>query len=901
MPLESVLDRIDRLLNRVEPDRPNRRVMTEQDLPQPKPGPAAAMRFVEYPHRNEQQPGSLWFVWPAERDLNVTEQTLLALFLEAVAGDPTTNMYRRFIDSRTREIDLGAQSVFGSLIEEQGFPVILGFGDVPVSKMNEREMADLRSRVRSELERIAAWEDGSAELAEFNERLRSRVIGMRRNLAKFVNSPPGFGFRGAGQEWLDHLELLNEQSGFQKSLTMRDILGTIDRTMAENSNVWRRRLFEWKLVDVEPWVMATKPDPGIIDKDQKDRQARVAEELERIMATYGVENGQEALQRYRTEYDANSAVIELAAIGTAAPKFAANPPMTLDDQLQFDQAELENRIPIVTSTFESMTSATTGIALRLDGVPEDQLIYVSMLPQLLSRVGVIENGRVVPYEEMSERLRKEILYLNADFSTNVKTGRVELVIRGAGNDAAEAQKAIQWMRLVLFHTDWRRENLPRIRDLVDQTLGNMRRTMQTAEENWVRGVANAWWRQDNPLLLTTTSFMTQTHNVQRLRWMLKDATLAERTAAARSLNELADVGGGRTGIETRLSELQAGQDKLLADAAGDLGLTLADIPDSSLAADWPRLTREMANDLASGPERALTALDMVRQQLLRSGNARLFLISSTATHIVLKPAIQELVQGLSTIPAIRPEYSRTGLVRRRLLERDPGAGTPLFVGLLNPNSQGGVFLNSAPLTGYEDTDRENLLDYLSANLYGGGGGHSIFMKTWSAGLAYSNGIGARLTEGRIGYYAERTPELPQTLQFVIRELQRAAPDDSLVEYAIAQSFGGTRSASPYEARGEQMAANLADGLSPGVVRRFHEQILELRGIPGLATELFQRMNRVYARVLPGMGANAAAVPDAVYFVIGPEKQLAAWEDYLRSVEGVEAKLHRLYPRDFWMN
>jgi hypothetical protein len=383
--------------------------------------------------------------------------------------------------------------------------------------------------------------------------------------------------------------------------------------------------------------------------------------------------------------------------------------------------------------------------------------------------------------------------------------------------------------------------------------------------------------------------------------MLKDATLAERTAAARSLNELADVGGGRTGIETRLSELQAGQDKLLADAAGDLGLTLADIPDSSLAADWPRLTREMANDLASGPERALTALDMVRQQLLRSGNARLFLISSTATHIVLKPAIQELVQGLSTIPAIRPEYSRTGLVRRRLLERDPGAGTPLFVGLLNPNSQGGVFLNSAPLTGYEDTDRENLLDYLSANLYGGGGGHSIFMKTWSAGLAYSNGIGARLTEGRIGYYAERTPELPQTLQFVIRELQRAAPDDSLVEYAIAQSFGGTRSASPYEARGEQMAANLADGLSPGVVRRFHEQILELRGIPGLATELFQRMNRVYARVLPGMGANAAAVPDAVYFVIGPEKQLAAWEDYLRSVEGVEAKLHRLYPRDFWMN
>jgi hypothetical protein len=35
-------------------------------------------------------------------------------------------------------------------------------------------------------------------------------------------------------------------------------------------------------------------------------------------------------------------------------------------------------------------------------------------------------------------------------------------------------------------------------------------------------------------------------------------------------------------------------------------------------------------------------------------------------------------------------------------------------------------------------------------------------------------------------------------------------------------------------------------------------------------------------------------------VIGPEKQLLAWEEYLRAVEGAGAKLHRLYPRDFWM-
>ena len=76
-----------------------------------------------------------------------------------------------------------------------------------------------------------------------------------------------------------------------------------------------------------------------------------------------------------------------------------------------------------------MTGATTGLALRLDGVPREELRYLSLLPELLTPVGVIENGRPVPYEEMSERLRREIL-AHADFSTNPRTGRVELVLRG---------------------------------------------------------------------------------------------------------------------------------------------------------------------------------------------------------------------------------------------------------------------------------------------------------------------------------------------------------------------------------------------------------------------------------------------------------------------------------------
>jgi hypothetical protein len=97
-----------------------------------------------------------------------------------------------------------------------------------------------------------------------------------------------------------------------------------------------------------------------------------------------------------------------------------------------------------------------------------------------------------------------------------------------------------------------------------------------------------------------------------------------------------------------------------------------------------------------------------------------------------------------------------------------------------------------------------------------------------------------------------------------------------------------------------MAANLADGITPEIVRRFHREILNLRNTPDLARALFRRMPDVYAQVLPGLKSGRTAGADAIYFVIGPEKQFSAWEDYLKSVEGAGARLYRLYPRDFWM-
>jgi hypothetical protein len=60
------------------------------------------------------------------------------------------------------------------------------------------------------------------------------------------------------------------------------------------------------------------------------------------------------------------------------------------------------------------------------------------------------------------------------------------------------------------------------------------------------------------------------------------------------------------------------------------------------------------------------------------------------------------------------------------------------------------------------------------------------------------------------------------------------------------------------------------------------------------------MGPVYARILPGYSARARDVKGGIYFVIGPEPQLTAYEQYLKTVEGPETKLFRVYPRDYWI-
>jgi len=282
MKLEAALTKLDTTLTRLEPRKPAYPIMTEAKLPKPQPAPAARIDYVRYPSENEQQPGTVMMLWPAERQLNNRDLDLFSLFLDNVAGDSDTNLYKLLIDSKTRAADFGAKGVSASVDTDQGHPVYVVFRDVPQAKINDADLSSLRTKVSEEFARIAAYPDNSPELADFNTRLKGRILERRRDLAKFVNSPPNFGFRGIGAEWIMHLYQLNKEAGFKKSVTQKEELDEIEKLVSAPGNMWRDRLAQWKVLGVTPWIEAAKPDSTLTKAEEKERTARAAAETERL-------------------------------------------------------------------------------------------------------------------------------------------------------------------------------------------------------------------------------------------------------------------------------------------------------------------------------------------------------------------------------------------------------------------------------------------------------------------------------------------------------------------------------------------------------------------------------------------------------------------------------------------
>jgi Zn-dependent M16 (insulinase) family peptidase len=923
METDSVLNRMNSILVTLNRGAVFRKQKIKQ-LPKPEPAESGKIAIIDIPAENAHQTGLMMFAYPPDRLLNAREYIELSNFLSVFGGDATTNLYKLFVDSKTKKEGMDAQTVYSWVDDKQLHPVFFMLDGVAYENLTKEKAMLARQRIVAELEKVAAYPDHSPELLAFNKRFENSLISTIRSNAKVENSPPKFGFRNTGDDWYTILDQLTNIKGFRKSIGFKPQIKEIRMRMAGGTNIWKEDIAKWKLTSELPYVVVTRANPNLIARSEAERKARADEEVNRLKMIYHLENGQEAIARYKAVYDSNTLVLEKEEQAVRIP-FIDNPPLTMDDQLSYKQQKLPGGIPLVASVFNNMSSATTEIAFNLRSVPAESLVYLALFPELLTGTGYIKNGKSVSYEEMIQQIQQQILSLQSHYSTSLRPDRVELVVSAAGNNEAESKLSIVWISRILNHPYWNMENLPRIRDLVEQELTDIRKKMQGAEESWVRDPSNAYKTQDRPLFLATSSFLTRSHNIFRLKWMLKEpGSSKDSSAISDFFSTLADASGNRDQLSSLLSfmstgkptvmdsatqnkssknaflHLPAGARTLARDAALDVSQVLNEIPDGSLNNDWRYLCLTMRQDLSQGPLKTLKNLNALRESLLNKQTTRLIQIGSAQTENNLNPALVQLVAPFSDRPALAQTYPSERYIDKRVNQRLKTNDVIVFAGLINPDSHTGVFINSAPLITYKDTGRNDLLKYLAAELYGGSGKQSVYTKTIGAGLSYSTGVGSSPRTGEFSYYAERTPELPQTLKFVINEIKHSPVDTLMLDYVISLAVGNFRSANDYESRGEAMAADLTDGIQPEMVRTFRKSILSLRKEPGLIYVIYKEKDTVYEKILPGYGIPSRDVGGGCFFVIGPEKQMASYEAYLRSTNGQDTKLYRLYPRDFWM-
>ena len=925
--LHDLMQRISDICARVEPDvKPgDNPAIAEDHLPEPNPYTQGTAVDISFPHQNENEPGILVFGWPATLKTENYDRLMLDLFLQNFASGQTSNLYKKLIDSQSRLIDIGSPAIYGSRAFDFGNPVYVWINSIPKASLEKPIVDSIRAIILNEIQRIASFEDGSEELKAFNERAINRLVASRREARTFLSSPPRFGYRSISNEWSEHFKRIRIVDSFRKDLTMQGVSESLEEMLKSETNIWRDYISDWGLLSFEPYSIVATADPSLLQADAEAKQKRLEDFAESLKSRYGVESKDEAIRRYAEEYDKNTEEINEAVKGAEIPEFVDSPPMTLDDQLDYRVENLPGGGPLVVSTFETMTGATVGLSLDMHVVPEDMLMYISALPTLMSDVGVIKDGVPIPYDDMQEAIRKEIRSVGAFYSTSYSQDRVELVVEASGTNADETEKAMQWANLILFSPDWRVENLPRIRDAVDQSLNQLRGVMKGREEYWVSTPSAAYWRQDRPLLLAADCFLTSSSFVERLRWRLRECSsedvfnefqafldplstapttnnreqLQLLLTSLESNDENAELTESGTGLIARYNKLNDEAKEFANEAAHDLLAVLAEVPDQTLAQDWAQVCAWISDGLKMEPSQVLDDLNKLRKVLLKQDNAKSYVIASSSLQHSVIPKLKDMVARFSTEPSSHVKYSSEPLVKHRLAERDPEAVNAVYAGLVNESTQNGVFVNSAKCTGYKECDKESLMRFLSSKLYGGGGSHGIFMKTWGAGLAYSNGVGSGGASGRISYYAERCPDLAQTMQFVVNELKNAPPDESLLDYAIAQVFSSSRAGSSYESRGRSIAWDLADGISPEDVKNFRTSILNLLETPDIYDKLHSKMLSTYGRVLPGIDPTGPDSEDANFFIIGPEKQFKSFEEYLKTCEG-PTKVHRVYPRDFWI-
>jgi Zn-dependent M16 (insulinase) family peptidase len=894
---------------------------TVHAIPPGRPDPDKSLAVVPYPNANEGDGGLAVVAWTPVPRTSQADRIAAEILLSTLANGESATLYKRLMDSATREVPVDAADMSASLDASKiDLMPYVAFDQVPPRSATKERMAEVVGVIRNEIARVAALTAGSPELAAFNDKALVKLTEREKDLRKQLNSPPLFGHRLAGGFWLDHLRLLDEDKSFARSVTLAPVFANLRADIARGANPWRSVVAKFGLAG-EPYSTVSVASKAELEKRTADHGKRVEGYVADIAKRFGMEP-QAALAKFAAEYDANTAQLDAMEKDLPKPHLVADVPLVPDPSIKLEPMEVA-RVKGFRGVFDNMTFAETSLSFRVD-VSKNTLPWLAILPQFLTESGVVIDGKPVPYDQAAERRAKEIYSISAAYSMRSSKGRHELRITASGADLSEAKRAIDWIELCLEHAWIAPENLPRLRDLVAQEIQATRGRMGGSEENWVRDPAGAVrWQRDH-MFLATSSIHARLFLLARCEWRLMDTPSAEDEAKIDAgLGAIvacagADLKTTAGNVAALVAKWKESKDpvatKWLVPIGQRIGEMVGDMAPATIAKDLATLTQTCRSDIPLSPGYAFDELRELLDAIVDLRHARFVLTGSRSTTDEVAARLRSFLmslgwvgEGSSAGPVVHRElteedYLHEPIVDERLRDHETGTPAPAFYGLVHNAGTSGVFVLSAKAAGLEDVDDATLTGELAARVFGGSGAHAFFMKTWGAGLAYSNGLSTNPNEGRINYYAERCPDLVRTISFVIGLVKDAGAldDPYLAEYCVANAVAYSRESDGYEQRARAAADDIVDGDTPERVSKWRKAVLALKDRPDLWASMKPKIAAMTGRVLPGVGPKRADVADALWFTIAPEPMLARWEGYLSDHDAPGARVARVYGRDFWI-
>ncbi|MCB1046598.1 MAG: hypothetical protein KDC10_05300, partial [Calditrichaeota bacterium] len=407
--LDSTLTALSAVLQRC--DLPAPRVVPAgigaEPLAAPRPAETGTRVRAPYPSPRPEDPATLSLQWPADLQLTPLDDQLLQLFMQAFAGGETSTLYDKLVNSETRVLDLGVQSVWGSRERRPGHSIAIGLSGLRPAGLDDAAVDQVLAVIQSSLQELAACAPGDTLLRSFNQRLAAIAQSERRQLREYLNTPPMFGHRGGNAgAWLNLLEQCEHDPGFRRSLVRADLARALDGLLAQSGNPWTTALARWRLLERAPYVVISAPSPVLQQEVLQDRAQRRGDFIANLMQRLGLNDEQLALAAYRDEFARRTAELEAASADDPLPGFLADPPMGMDEELDYSWEP-----PLFTARFPSMESATMGVALDLRQWPIDDIALLPLLTESLCDVGLVL-GDTLDFAQMQQAMRREILGLS---------------------------------------------------------------------------------------------------------------------------------------------------------------------------------------------------------------------------------------------------------------------------------------------------------------------------------------------------------------------------------------------------------------------------------------------------------------------------------------------------------